>query len=85
LISPFTKTQVKLFPEFEKGLSSQELAIKLGISVKTVEVHLKHIFDKLYVTNGYQAIARETALQKEGFSATSRPIRLFAEDDFIIE
>lgn len=44
------------------GLSNQEVARKLYLSVGTVKVHLKHIYSKLDVSTRTQATARARAL-----------------------
>ena len=39
-----------------KGLSNNEAAGVLGLSRATVRTHLEHIYDKLEVTNGVEAV-----------------------------
>lgn len=38
------------------GVSNKEIALQLGISMKTVEKHLENIFNKLGCDNRYQAV-----------------------------
>ena len=40
-----------------EGLTNQEIADKLFVSINTTKTHLKHIFEKLNVTNRTQAIS----------------------------
>lgn len=52
------------------GQANKEIAAALGISVKTVEFHLKNIYTKLGVTNRAQAIAKAIQLgsgKNQGF------------------
>ena len=45
-----------------EGLSNQEIAERLIISITTVKTHVGNIFNKLGVTNRIQAIARAEGL-----------------------
>jgi len=44
------------------GLTNQEIAVRMFISVNTVKTHLKHIFAKVGATSRAQAIARSFAV-----------------------
>ncbi len=46
-----------------EGLSNQELARKLYLSVGTVKVHLKRIYGKLDVSSRTQAVAKARELK----------------------
>lgn len=46
-----------------KGLTNEEIAEKLHISVHTVKAHLEAIYDKLNVTNRVQAAIKAIALE----------------------
>lgn len=50
-----------------EGLSTREIAAKLGISVKTVETHRGHLKDKLELASGKDLLqfAKDWAVQKE--------------------
>jgi DNA-binding CsgD family transcriptional regulator len=40
------------------GMSNQEIAVELGLSMATVRTHLEHIFDRLDVSNRTAAVAK---------------------------
>jgi DNA-binding CsgD family transcriptional regulator len=50
-----------------RGLDNSQIAIRLGMSEKTVRNHITHIFDKLGVESRAQAIvlAREAGLGRQ--------------------
>ncbi|MFQ5880825.1 MAG: response regulator transcription factor, partial [Dehalococcoidia bacterium] len=41
-----------------RGLSNKEVAQELGLSARTVQVHLSHVFDKLGVASRTEAVIR---------------------------
>jgi len=47
-----------------RGLSNQEIADELGLSLRTVQAHLGHIFNKLQVSSRTEAVVRAL---KEGW------------------
>ena len=47
-----------------RGLSNQDIADKLCLSVRTVQAHLGHIFNKLEVSSRTEAVVRAL---KEGW------------------
>jgi len=47
-----------------RGLSNQEIANKLCLSLRTVQAHLGHIFNKLGVSSRTEAVVRAL---KEGW------------------
>jgi ATP/maltotriose-dependent transcriptional regulator MalT len=49
---------MEVFKLLENGLSNQEIAEQLFISMNTVKAHLKSIYSKLEVSNRVQAIAK---------------------------
>ena len=53
-----TERECEILKLLAKGLSNQEIADRLVISVKTVRNHLTNIFSKLHVTDRVQAIIR---------------------------
>lgn len=67
-----TKTQVKTLSEREtevlrlatQGLTNQEIADKLFLSLRTVQAHLGHIFNKLQVSSRTEAVVKAL---KEGW------------------
>jgi LuxR family maltose regulon positive regulatory protein len=59
-VEPLSSQELRILRLLEAGLSRQEIAQELVISVNTVKTHLQHIFQKLNVTNRSEAIqARE--------------------------
>lgn len=63
LIEPLSRRESELLPLLANGLSNQEIANKLYISVDTVKVHLKHIYGKFEVSSRTQAVARARELK----------------------
>ena len=53
-----SKRQKEILLLLTQGMSNKEIAQDLLISVKTVENHLKLLFDKLEVTNRTQAVIK---------------------------
>jgi DNA-binding CsgD family transcriptional regulator len=41
-----------------RGMSNNEIAVELGLSITTVRTHLEHIFDRLDVSNRTAAVAK---------------------------
>ncbi len=56
-----------------RGMSNKSIAHQLGISPRTVEGHLNHVFDKLGVLSRTELV--HYALATGGFVATAPPIR----------
>lgn len=54
--SPLTKAENQVGALLPRGLTIKEMAVSLHRSVKTVETHLGHIYQKLDVVNDKQAI-----------------------------
>lgn len=46
-----TRRESDVFWLLTKGMSSKEIAVQLGISVRTVETHRAHVFDKFEATS----------------------------------
>lgn len=61
---PLSKAQFKVLGLLNLGLTTQEMATALNVTVGTVRWHLNHIFAKLRVRNRTEAIvkARERKL-----------------------
>jgi DNA-binding NarL/FixJ family response regulator len=59
-----TLAEVEVLKLLAKGLSNRELANELGVSVRTISTHVRHILDKLGAQNRVQAAlyAREHGL-----------------------
>jgi ATP/maltotriose-dependent transcriptional regulator MalT len=58
MVEPLSEREMEVFKLLENGLSNQEIAEQLFISMNTVKAHLKSIYSKLGVSNRVQAIAR---------------------------
>ncbi|HCB13047.1 MAG TPA: helix-turn-helix transcriptional regulator, partial [Gammaproteobacteria bacterium] len=64
LAGPVSKTQLEILRLLDFGLTNQEIADKLGISIGTAKWHLHQIFGKLQARNRTEAVtkARERGL-----------------------
>jgi RNA polymerase sigma factor (sigma-70 family) len=62
LLDPLTEREIEILRLVAAGLSNDEIAQKLVISVSTVKTHLTRIFDKLNVKSRTQAILQAQAL-----------------------
>ena len=58
LIEPLTERELELLKLIEAGLSNQEIAAKLVISMPTVKRHISNIYTKLGASSRTQAVAR---------------------------
>jgi LuxR family maltose regulon positive regulatory protein len=58
LIEPLSGREIEVLKLIEAGLSNQEIAAKLFISIATVKRHISNIYAKLGVTSRTQAVAR---------------------------
>ena len=58
---PLTAQEQRVLRMFAAGLSRQEIASELVVSVNTVKTHLRHVYRKLDVSNRRQA--RDAARQ----------------------
>ncbi|MCY0895740.1 MAG: response regulator transcription factor [Alicyclobacillaceae bacterium] len=56
LADPLTERERDVLEELARGLSNKEIGINLGISEKTVKVHVSHILGKLNVFDRTQAV-----------------------------
>ena len=50
-----SKRETEIVQLVAKGLANKEIAAELSISVETVRVHLKHIYEKLHVRSRTEA------------------------------
>jgi LuxR family maltose regulon positive regulatory protein len=58
MLEPLSDRELEVFKLLEGGLSNQEMAANLHISLNTVKAHLKSIYGKLGVNNRVQAVAK---------------------------
>lgn len=57
LMEKLTDKEQRLLKFVAAGLSNQELAARLSVSINTIKWHLRNIFEKLQIRNRVQAIA----------------------------
>ncbi len=76
-LAPLTQREVEVIELVADGLSNQEIADSLVITVHTVKVHLKHIFGKLEASKRTQAVARarELGLLDDALTDTAQTIQ----------
>lgn len=58
LSDPLTRRETELLQLISDGLSNQQIADVLNITINTVKGHIKHIFSKIDVRSRTQAVAR---------------------------
>ena len=63
-LEKLTGTEMRILKLLDLGLSNQEIAERLGITVGTAKWHLHHLFEKLQVPSRAKAaaLARERGL-----------------------
>jgi LuxR family maltose regulon positive regulatory protein len=62
LVERMSEREVEVLRLLASGISNQEIAAKLFVSLDTVKTHLKHIYGKLGVHNRTQAVAKAEEL-----------------------
>jgi DNA-binding NarL/FixJ family response regulator len=55
---PLTDRELQVLELAAQGLTNHEIAQRLYISVRTVEAHLTHVYDKLGVASRTEAVVR---------------------------
>ena len=53
-----TKREEEILQFLAKGYANKEIASRLGVSIETVRVHVRHIYEKLHVHSRTEAAAR---------------------------
>ena len=64
LAEVLSKRETEVLKLATKGLSNQDIANELCLSLRTVQAHLEHIFNKLWVSSRTEAVVRAL---KEGW------------------
>ena len=62
LVEPLSERELEVLGLIAKGLSNQEIAQQLFISLRTVKWHTGNIYGKLAVKNRTQAVAKARTL-----------------------
>lgn len=62
IVEPLTKRQIELLRLLEAGLSNQQIADRVNVSLTTVKGHLQKLFSKLNVRSRSAALARARAI-----------------------
>jgi len=57
-----TKREIEVLKLIAEGLSTDDVANKLFVTKSTINFHLGNIFDKLNVSNRFQAVRRAVKL-----------------------
>jgi len=57
-----SERELEVLQLIAEGLTNQEIASRLYLSLNTVKVHTRNIYSKLGVTNRTQAVAQARAL-----------------------
>jgi len=57
-ISPLTDRELQVLKLVAKGLSNREVSERLGLSARTVETHLSHVYQKLGASSRTEAAIR---------------------------
>jgi LuxR family maltose regulon positive regulatory protein len=62
LVEPLSERELEVLQLIADGLTNQEIASRLFLSLNTVKVHTRNIYGKLGVNNRTSAVARARAL-----------------------
>ena len=62
LVEELTEREMEVLLSVAKGLTNKAIAVQLGISDRTVQGHIAHIFGKMGVTNRTEAVIRAVSL-----------------------
>lgn len=66
-----TRRELEVLAELRRGRTNREIAVRLGVSVTTVNKHVQQVLKKLHVRNRAQAVAR---LHREALGGFSKPL-----------
>jgi DNA-binding NarL/FixJ family response regulator len=67
-ISGLTQREMEILELLAKGYANKEIASRLGTSVETVRVHVRHIYEKLHVHSRTEAAAQYLSSGERGAS-----------------
>jgi DNA-binding NarL/FixJ family response regulator len=62
IIEPLTDRELEVLSLAAKGYTNKAIGVQLGISDRTVQGHLAHIFDKLQASSRTEAVMRAVSL-----------------------
>ena len=62
LVEPLSERELEVLQLIAEGLTNQEVATRLFLTLNTVKVHTRNIYGKLGVNNRTQAVAQARAL-----------------------
>jgi LuxR family maltose regulon positive regulatory protein len=62
LIEPLSEREIEVLGLIAEGLTNQEVASRLFLSLHTIKAHTRNIYGKLGVHNRTEAVARGRAL-----------------------
>ncbi len=62
MIEPLSEREIEVLQLIAKGLTNQEIASRLYLSLNTIKVHTRNIYGKLGANNRTQAVAKARAL-----------------------
>jgi len=63
LLDPLTRRQIELLGLLDAGLSNQQIADRINVTLTTVKGHLQKLYDKLGVSSRSAAVARARVLK----------------------
>lgn len=62
LIEPLSEREIEVLHHIAEGLTNQQIATRLYLSLNTIKVHTRNIYAKLGVNNRTQAVIRANEL-----------------------
>ena len=74
-VEALTEREMEVIIALAKGLTNKAIAAQLGISGRTVQGHIAHIFNKMGVSNRTEAVMRAVALGWVPQPGVSTPVK----------